>query len=255
MNQINNQPVDEQSDSINRDSYEPAYLQLANLLREKIADGHFRAGEKLPSESELRSQYDVSQMTVRRAIKILQEQGVVTSSQGKGTFVKPIKLEMFTFRLGELQKFFENKDQAAIKLLEVDLIYPDESIASKLSVSRDERVVFIRRLIYSGETPALLHNENLIYDPTRPLIESEMEVTSLEGLFTGTGQADFKKGELTVHAAVLNTEEERLLKVPPLSPAFRLEHVFYDFEDRVVSWGVFLCRGDLLNFSTRVGLW
>jgi GntR family transcriptional regulator len=38
-------------------------------------------------------------------------------------------------------------------------------------------------------------------------------------------------------------------------PAFRLEHVFYDFENRPVSWGWFTCRADRLEFYTTVGIW
>jgi DNA-binding GntR family transcriptional regulator len=240
---------------IDRDSYEPAYLQLSNILRQKIAEGRFRPGEQIPSESELRSFYKVSQMTVRRAIGLLQEQGLVSTAQGKGSFVKPIRLGMFSFQLEELQRLFADKKKATIRLLEVDMVFPDEATASKLSVAPNERVMTIRRLILRDSTPALLHHEKLIYDPTRPLVESEMEVTSLEGLFSGNGHTDFKKGQLTVRAALVNEEESRFLSVPVLSPAFRLEHLFFDFQDRAVSWGEFLCRGDLLAFSTRVGIW
>lgn len=243
------------ADLNDRHSYEPAYLQLANILRQKIAEGRFRPGERISSESELRSLYKVSQMTVRRAISLLQDQGLVRTAQGKGSFVKPIKLGMFSFQLGELQRLFADKERTTIRLLEVDMMFPDETIIAKLSVPRDERIMTLRRLILRDNAPALLHQERLIYDPTRPLVESEMEVTSLEGLFSGNGKTDFKKGELTVRAALVNEEEAGLLAVPALSPAFRLEHLFYDFQDRAVSWGEFLCRGDLLEFTTRVGLW
>ena len=137
----------------------------------------------------------------------------------------------------------------------MDLVLPDERTASKLNVATEDRVVYIGSLICRDGAPALLHTENLVYDPTRPLVESEMEVTSLDGLFSGNGRTDFKKGELSIHAAVLGDSEAALLEVPVMSPAFRLEHLFFDFSDRIVSWGQFLCRGDLLSFSTRVGLW
>jgi DNA-binding GntR family transcriptional regulator len=246
---------DRRKDRIHRDARDPAYLQLSKLLRQKIGSGQILPGEQLPSESELRKQYSLSQMTVRRAINILQEQGVVTTSQGKGTFVRSMKLGMGSFPLEPLHDLFSDKKRVAIKLLEVDLVFADERTASRLSVSTEYRVVYIRSLICRDGAPALLHTENLVYDPTRPLVESEMGVTSLDGLFSGNGHTDFKKGELSVHAAVAGGAEAELLQVPVMSPAFRLEHLFYDFADRIVSWGQFLCRGDLLHFSTRVGLW
>jgi GntR family transcriptional regulator len=240
---------------IDRKTRGPAYLQLSNLLRQKIASGEFHAGEQLPSESELRRQYHLSQMTVRRAINLLQEQGLVSTAQGKGTFVRSMKLGMGSFDLEEFHRLFSEKERTTVKLLEVDLVFPDERTASRLSVTGEDRVVYIRSLVFRDGAPALLHTENLVYDPTRPLVESEMEVTSLDGLLSGNGRSDFKKGELSLHAAVIDETEAELLQVPVMSPAFRLEHLFYDFADRVASWGRFLCRGDLLGFTTRVGLW
>lgn len=244
-----------EADFVDRDSYEPAYVQLAKLLKRKIGAGLFLPGEMLPSESELRSFYKVSQMTVRQAINILAGDGVVRSLQGKGTFVKPMNLGAFSFQLGELQKLFIDKKHASIKFLEVDLVIPAERIAKILSIPPGERAVYIRRLILKDNEPVLIHSEYLIYDPTRPLVESEMEVTSLEGLFDGSGQTDLKKGEISINAAVFNDDEAGLLKVPPQSPAFKMVHVFYDFNDKVVSWGQFLCRGDQSHFSTKVGIW
>ncbi len=56
---------------IDRSSYEPAYMQLVNILRHAIATGQYRAGDQLPTEAELCAAYDVSPMTVRRAIGML----------------------------------------------------------------------------------------------------------------------------------------------------------------------------------------
>jgi DNA-binding GntR family transcriptional regulator len=243
------------SDRIDRDSFEPAYLQLVNILRRQIAAGAFRPGSQLPSEAQLKSKYGVSPMTVRRAINVLIDQGVVSTSQGKGTFVRPLDLRTFTFQLEELQHLFQNKDRTTIKLLQVRLNSADEQTAAKLSIPPGERVIFISRLIFKDDEPVILHREYLVYDPTRPIVESEMEVTTLQGLLMGNGQSDFKKGTFTIHAAILDDGESRLLMVPVASPAFRLEHVFFDFDDREVSWGQFLCPGDHLQFTTRVGLW
>ena len=78
----------EQSTSIDRGSYEPAYVQLVNSLRHSMAAGLLRPGDQLPSEAQLCSRYEVSPMTVRRAINILVDQGIVVTEQGRGTFVR-----------------------------------------------------------------------------------------------------------------------------------------------------------------------
>ncbi len=244
----------EENLTINRESFEPAYVQLVNILREQIGSGQFRPGQRLPSESQLCQRYKVSPMTVRRAINILLDQGLVSTTQGRGTFVKPMELGTVMFGLDELQNFFRKNVNTKVKLLEVRIIKADADIAAKLNLSVGERVILIRRLITKEKEPVLYHQEYIIYDPARPIVEAEMEVTALHGLFAGMGETGLKRGELTIEATALNEDEARLLLAPPLLPCFRLEHVFFDFDDQPVSWGIFLCRGDRLRFMTTVGL-
>jgi DNA-binding GntR family transcriptional regulator len=79
-------------------------------------------------------------------------------------------------------------------------------------------------------------------------------VTALRGLFDGTGSAMLKRGELSVEACLLNEHEADILQASLPMAAFYLEHLFYDFDDRPVSWGWFICRSDCLRFSTSVGI-
>ncbi|MFT7834566.1 GntR family transcriptional regulator [Saccharothrix sp. BKS2] len=67
----------------------PAYTQIANDYRTKIIDGTLPAGAKLPSESELMSQYGVSRIVARQAVGVLRNEGLVDSHGGKGSFVRP----------------------------------------------------------------------------------------------------------------------------------------------------------------------
>ncbi|MFN2217400.1 MAG: GntR family transcriptional regulator, partial [Anaerolineae bacterium] len=96
----------EQLDIIDRTLYEPAYAQLVGILRGQIAAGVFRPGDRLPSEAQLCERYSVSPMTVRRAVNILVDQGVVIAEQGRGTFVKPLELGTAIFNLDRLQRLF-----------------------------------------------------------------------------------------------------------------------------------------------------
>jgi DNA-binding GntR family transcriptional regulator len=238
---------------IDRSSYEPAYAQLVRILLGQIAAGVFRPGDRLPSEARLCERYGVSPMTVRRVINILADQGVVIAEQGRGTFVKPLALGTATFDLNRLQQLFR-EGQSTVKLLEARITSATERTAGKLAIQAGDRTVFIRRLIYQDENPMLLHREYVIYDPTRPLVEAEMEVTALRGLFSGGGGSDLKRGDLTVEATVLTEEEAALLCSEAGVPAFHLEHIFYDFDNRPVSWGWFICSGDRLRFTATIGI-
>ena len=64
----------------------PLYKQLAEELRQKIRSGELAVGEKLASESEMIKEYGVGRLTVRNALALLVNEGILTKSQGKGTF-------------------------------------------------------------------------------------------------------------------------------------------------------------------------
>ena len=66
----------------------PKYQRIAEWLQQKIADGTYGPGDKLPSEQELREQFDVSRQTVRSALDVLEEEGLIYGRQGSGSFVR-----------------------------------------------------------------------------------------------------------------------------------------------------------------------
>ncbi|TET31230.1 MAG: GntR family transcriptional regulator [Anaerolineales bacterium] len=247
--------TDDLLSAIDRDSYEPAYAQLVRILTRQIAAGLFRPGDLLPSEAQLCDRYGVSPMTVRRVINILADQGVVIAKQGRGTFVKPLELGTATFDLGTLLQLLKEESNSKVKFLEARITPATKRTAGKLAITSGDRTVFIRRLIYHNEQPVLLHREHVIYDPSRPIIEAEMEVTALRGLFSGGSKSGLKRGELAIDVTVLTAEEAILLQTSVGAPAFRLEHIFCDYDDRPVSWGWFICAGEHLRFTASIGVY
>lgn len=239
---------------IDKDSYEPAYLQLANILRRQISEGAFRPGDLLPSEAQLVRLYGISPMTVRRSINLLLDEGVVSTEQGKGTFVRPLELSAANFDLQDLQDLLSNGTAGDVKLLDVRVIAADEKAARKLEIAVGAPTIYIRRLFQQNNEPIFYHRAYLVYDPSRPIVEAEMDVTSLKGLFTHSDSTFLKRGRLTIEASLMNVEEAELLNTCLPAAAFFLEHLFYDFNDRPVSWGWFIFRSDRLHFSTQVGI-
>jgi GntR family transcriptional regulator len=70
--------------ALDHDSPEALYMQLAAELRQQIRSG--RLTGKIPTIIDLAADYDVSEATVRSAIAVLKEEGVVATSRGRGTF-------------------------------------------------------------------------------------------------------------------------------------------------------------------------
>src|ERR1700760_3335006 len=66
----------------------PAYLQVADELRQQIQSGHYRPGARLPTMEELRRFYGVSEIVIRPAVSLLRPEGLVETRRGGGTVVR-----------------------------------------------------------------------------------------------------------------------------------------------------------------------
>jgi DNA-binding GntR family transcriptional regulator len=73
--------------AIDRGAADYLYVQLANHIREQITTGQLPGGSKLPTLIDLAAQYDVAEMTVRKALRLLADEGVVVTRPGRGVVV------------------------------------------------------------------------------------------------------------------------------------------------------------------------
>jgi DNA-binding GntR family transcriptional regulator len=254
MNELKGGRAADQMLYINRDADQPVYAQLAESLRQQILAGTYRPGEKLPSESMLVDMYRVSPMTVRRAINLLASQGIVTTARGSGTFVKEVELGAASFYLQDLKELFSDDANTTVRLLQARFCPADERVARKLHIQEGERAIFIRRLLLAAGEPAFYHRGYLVNDPNRPIVEAELEVTDLKGIFQGSGSSLIKYGDLYLESTMLDKEEAKILQLNTPAVGMMLEHIFYDFDNEPVSWGWFVCASTHLRLHTRVGI-
>jgi DNA-binding GntR family transcriptional regulator len=77
-----------QSD-LNPFGHDPLYVQLANVLRQRIVSGELKHLDPLPSEDRLKDEFGISRDTVRRAMNLLRNEGLVFTVPQRGTFVGP----------------------------------------------------------------------------------------------------------------------------------------------------------------------
>ncbi len=230
----------------------PAYLHISKTLAERVTSGVYKAGSRLPSGSEFCAEFGVSPMTVRRALNILQDQGLVRGMRGRGTFAHSVDLSDSAFRLDSLTGEWLD-ESAEIRLLSASMTKADKRVAAMLGVVPGERVIYLRRLVLYNGDPAMYHTEYIIYDPRRPLVESQLQLTSMHA-FLDCGRAQrFPRGELTLTAVGLDEESAHALEEPEGALALRLEHVFQESDGTPVSWGWFLLRAELFRLRARLG--
>lgn len=208
----------------------PLYLELARRLREGILHGNFQ--DALPPERALSEAFGVSRDSVRKALDLLEEEGLVVRRQGSGTFVA----KRATFRT-RLRGFSEEMEalgmKPSTKVLGVEKgpATPEEAMA--LGLSPGEEVLRLVRLRLADGEPMALERATL---PAWALDEAPPG-----SLY----QALEAKGLRPVRAlqrlrAVAAREEARLLGVEPGSPLLHLERISYLRDgkpvERVKSW-------------------
>src|SRR5207253_5559944 len=80
--------------AIDRSSFVPLYYQLALILWERLASGRLRPGDKLPSESELSTEFGISRSVIRPALTILESEGRIIRIKGRGCFIAQPKVPL-----------------------------------------------------------------------------------------------------------------------------------------------------------------
>jgi DNA-binding GntR family transcriptional regulator len=133
----------------------PKYRRIQEDLRYRVVSGQWKQGDQIPSEAELCVQYDVSRITIRRAIQELAVEGYLYSLSGKGTFVAEWEagddagpaLKGFTNEMQELGY------RAVTVDVELDVVEANRKLAAILDIAPGDRVIELRRVraVHDGE--------------------------------------------------------------------------------------------------------
>ena len=124
----------------------PLYYQLAQNMETAIRSGRLSSGSHLDNELELARQLGVSRPTVRRAIGLLANRGLVISRHGIGTLVVPVRVRR-PVRLSSLYDDLKESGQTpTTRLLAREIVPAPAEVAGSLQLSRGTRVLHIERL-------------------------------------------------------------------------------------------------------------
>lgn len=233
----------------------PPYMRIVNLIRSRIADGKYAPGSKLPPETQFCTEFGVSPMTLRKALAVLADQGLVLAEKGRGTYIRSLALSDTVFSLEQLGNGWldGSAESAEIRLLGASTAKASLQVAEMLKVAPGDRVVYLRRLILKNEVPGMYHVEYLVSDVRQPIIESQLQLTSLQGVLDPARGRGFPHGQVKLRAECLDEEAAQILGVSPGSAALRLEHLFENSDHRPMSWGWFLMRADFFQLTGRLG--
>jgi GntR family transcriptional regulator len=235
------------AETIDPSSDRAVYKQIADHLRAAIGNGRLREGDQLPSEAQLMSHYGVARMTVRNALRILQDEGLITAEHGRGVYVRarpPVRRlasDRFAQRHrkeGKAAFVIESEQTGAagsVDMIQVTEARPSAEVADRLRLAEgEETVIRSRRYLLDGrpvETavsyiPADLAAGTPIADPN----------PGPGGIYARLEEGGHVLERFTedVSARMPTPEEARVLQLGPGVPVFRLVRTAYDIDGRAV---------------------
>jgi len=237
---------------IKNDFRTPLYAQLADLIRSDITKGTLKKGDILQTEMELGEVYSVSRITVRRALSILVEEGMIYRKKGRGTFVKQDKLiRQAPGLLGIHEEIRASGSRPTTKLLSFAIEdNPPTEIKNSLGLDDKEKAVKIERSIFADNEiigMTIAHIPLRIWDK----IGLSFKRLQNQSLYRILGKNGFKlyEAEETIEVIRADRKIAKQLDVSRGFPLFYLKRTVYTKEGIPIECGLNLFRADKYKFK------
>jgi GntR family transcriptional regulator len=233
----------------------PAYTQLAERLRISIESGSFKPGSRLPGEQQLMAESQLSRVTVRAAIGLLERDGWVVRKQGIGTFAAyPIDQELSSVRttpevlltLGMIPD---------VKVLSFGPVEPNLDVQRKLRLKAGEKILLLKRLYRFNRVPvalvhvhlplALAEHAGILRDGRAPL---ETTFTILEEKLGVV----IKEAHHAITAQIADKDVANALKIKKGAPILVLNRLTNSVDGQALEYDVCHYHAERYKFSVTV---
>jgi GntR family transcriptional regulator len=221
---------------------QPRYLSIADDLRTRVRAHEYGAGGLLPSEADLSATYAVSRVTVRKALEVLRDEGVLAARQGVGWFVAADPLRQSLGRLATLESHLERQGRRSQRqILDFAFVAAADAVRAVLGV---DEVLEVRRLNLADGAPFAVVTvwcpAELAADLSRADVERSPFVDLLADELGGARQ--------TIAASAAGAEEAALLDLPTGAPVLRCERISYRPDGTPALFSRFVFPGHLTEF-------
>lgn len=238
---------------MDRGSPVPLYYQLKEIFRSWISAGDFDSGGRFPSESELQERFQVSRMTIRRALSELASEGFLVREQGRGSFVVRPRVQD---QLRRLTSFTEDMQLRGLSTESRTLdfrVVQDEEVAKKMEISVDEELVNLRRLRLVEGEPIAVQNAFIRHRFCPEIVERGLQDGSLyKTLEEGYGLRLGRAVQM-VEAKPADEYEAKLLGLGVGQPVLVLERLTYLVDGEPIEYVRSAYRGDRYRFTVELG--
>ncbi len=237
--------------TIRKDIPVALYYQLKEEIRRKILSNEWPEGSKLPSENEICKMFEVSRITVRKAIDELQAEHYLTKKQGKGTFVQSRSIG---HKLYKFYSFSEELSKLGIKetakLMIFQEIVPAADIREPLRLSADEKVFWIKRIRYMDDKAYTIEHS---FIPVKFAPELTAELVENNGLYKTLRMFQIfpERATETFSAVNISREDAKDMNLKVNDAAINLSRVTYCGAD-IIEYCRSIVRGDVFHYTVEL---
>ena len=239
---------------LNRASGETLHGKVSNYIRSKIYAKEWGPGKQILSEHDLMSQFEVSRGTVRKAIKTLVDEGLLTQEHGRGTFVcephiaHPGGDRPFSFAASL-------KDQGiAFKtvVLSKERIPATAEVAERLKINEGDPVLRLRRLRTAAGKPIMVLDSWTPMDICPGIEAMPLETMSLFEAVERCSGTRIMYSNMAYSARAAGKDLAAVMDVSENSPVLNLEQLIVLEDGRPIEWGdTMLCAGQTITGTAR----
>lgn len=224
------------------------YMQVYTELYNKIQEGEWAVGYRVPPELELCKEYDVSRMTIRLAMQRLVDQGYILRKQGKGTFVAEPHVEQ---KLDAFYSFGDKGERAKSKVLKLAVVNATPKIAKNLGVEEGEEVYQLERIRSFGDTPFAYENSYLPCRYGRKLSSGSIEdiglYASLKEMYGIVPQCAVE----TFEAVNMRKREAMCLDTSENQAAMKIDRIA-KAGDEIIEYCISIVKGDKIKYRSEL---
>lgn len=231
----------------------PLYVQIAESLLDRIESGELRPGDRLPAERELSQTLEVNRMTVRRALQVLELQGLLMRRQGDGTYVTAPKIERQAGNLVPFTKGMQRRGYTpGAEVITFERRPAEPSAAKELQLPISTPVYYIRRLRLINQEPVMLERFTLPVRRVPGLERYDLASCSVYEVMETEYGISVTRARQSLEPVVAAEYEAELLRVNPGAPLMLEQRLSFDQDEQPIEYGNDLYRGDRFRFVTEI---
>lgn len=222
----------------------PLYKQLQERLERAIETGELPAGSRLPTENELSQRYEVSRVTVRKALEELSKSGGLVRKPGKGTFIAERKIQRGLSGVLDYSDMCQMTGYTpGARMIKIALEPPTEEEAAQLHLSQGEQVLVVQRVRLANGSPTVLET-NRFSEEFSFLFNENLNDASLYQLIRAHKGITFTQSEKILEIVFASAQEARYLGIPNRYPLLCIRSVIQDATGTYRHLGHQLCIAD-----------